>query len=166
MITADVPRLPRDPLKEGQTYVCIDYEVDGEPQCEDPQNFLEEILSAGGATLIDYELPIVASFDDVGVAMEQAIVAQWRTQREINDRDRKLRIGVHLGELDHAVAVMRCANGNQIVFSGTVDSATGGILDARPMALVNIWSDSEPTQLWLSTDSRPDIDGRPLRIPT
>ena len=166
MITADVPRLPRDPSKEGQTYECIDYEVDGEPQGEDPQNFLEEILSAGGATLIDYELPIVACFDDVGVAMEQAIVAQWRIQREINDRDRKLRIGVHLGELDHAVAVMRCANGNQIVFSGTVDSATGGILDARPMALVNIWSDSEPTQLWISTDSRPDIDGRPLRIPT
>ena len=133
--------------------MCIDYEVDGEPQGRDPQNFVEEILVAGGATMINHDVPVVASFDDVGAAMEHAIV-------------RKLRIGVHLGELDHAIAVMRCANGNQIVFSGTVDSATGGMLDARPMALANIWSDSEPTQLWLSTDSRPDIDGRPLRIPT
>ena len=146
--------------------MCIDYEVDGEPQGRDPQNFVEEILVAGGAAMISHDIPVVASFDDVGAAMEHAIIAQWRTQREINDRDRKLRIGVHLGELDHAIAVMRCANGNQIVFSGTVDSATGGMLDARPMALANIWSDSEPTQLWLSTDSRPDIDGRPLRIPT
>ena len=65
----------------------------------------------------------MASFDDVGVVMEQAIVAQWRTN-EINDRDRKLRIGVHLGELDHAVAVMR-AQMEIRSFSGTVDSATG-----------------------------------------
>tara|TARA_Y100001970_G_scaffold272911_1_gene370207 strand:- start:16630 stop:17130 length:501 start_codon:yes stop_codon:yes gene_type:complete len=164
--TADTPRPPGNQSKGPKTYVCVDYELEGEPQGKNPKNFLEEIFLAGGAALINHELPVVASFDDVGVAMEYAVVAQWRTQREINDRNRKLRIGVHFGELDHALAVLGCANGNQIVFSGTVDSATGGILDARPMALANIWSDLEPTQLWLSTDSRPDIDGRPLRVPT
>ncbi|MDP7067616.1 MAG: hypothetical protein QF637_08345 [Acidimicrobiales bacterium] len=153
-------------MERSSTYVCIDYEVAGDPQGADPANLLSEVFVAGGATLLDHPLPIVASFDDAGAAMEVAIVAQWRTQREINDARRKLRIGVHLGELADALAVMECSNGNQIVFSGTVDVATGGTLDARPMALANIGRTSEPTQLWLSTDSRPDIDGRPLRIPT
>ena len=60
--------------------MCIDYEVDGEPQGRDPQNFVEEILVAGGATMINHDIPVVASFDDVGAAMEHAIVAQWRTR--------------------------------------------------------------------------------------
>ena len=151
-------------MGRSSTYVCIDYEIDGDPQGADPVNLITEVFLAGGASLIDHPLPIVASFDDAGTAMEAAVVAQWRTQREINDATRKLRGGVHLGELAEAIVVMKCANGNQIVFSGTVDLATDGTLDARPMALLQFAAG--PTLLWLSTDSRPDIDGRPLRIPT
>ncbi len=148
------------------TYVCVDYEIDGVPQGLEPKSLVENIFSDSGASLIDHQLPVVASFEDATTAVEASIVGQWRVQREINDPHRKLRIGVHVGSLSETVAVLECSNGNQIVFSGAVDLATGGALDARPMALVNIWTDSEPTQLWLSTDSRPDIDGRPLRIPT
>jgi len=148
------------------TYVCVDYEIDGVTQGLEPKSLIESIFLGSGASLIDHQLPVVASFEDPTTAVEASIVGQWRVQREINDPHRKLRIGVHVGSLSETVAVLNCSNGNQIVFSGAVDLATGGALDARPMALANIWTDSEPTQLWLSTDSRPDIDGRPLRIPT
>ncbi|MBM46188.1 MAG: hypothetical protein CL458_08050 [Acidimicrobiaceae bacterium] len=147
-------------------YVCVDYEAGDNPQGLDPCTLVEEIFSDNGADLIDHELPVVAAFDDPSIAMEAAVVGQWRVQREINDPNRKLRIGVHLGSLVEALAVLGCSNGNQIIFSGAVDVATGGALDARLMGQAQLWVDSEPTQLWLSTDSRPDIDGRPLRIPT
>lgn len=146
------------------TYVCVDYELDGVPKGLDPTSLIESIFSDSGASIIDHELPVVASFTDPTAAVEASIVGQWRVQREINDAHRKLRIGVHLGELAEAIVVMKCANGNQIVFSGTVDLATDGTLDARPMAVLQFATG--PTQLWLSTDSRPDIDGRPLHIPT
>ena len=147
-------------------YVCVDYEVDGVPNGPEPKSLIESIFLDSGASLIEHQLPVVASFEDPAAAVEASIVGQWRVQREMNDPHRKLRIGVHVGSLSETVAVLDCSNGNQIVFSGAVDLATGGVLDARPMAVAKIWADSEPTQLWLSTDSRPDIDGRPLRIPT
>ena len=147
-------------------YVCVAYEVDGVPTGPAPQSLIESIFLDNGASLIEHQLPIVASFEDPAAAVEASIVGQWRVQREINDPHRKLRIGVHVGSLSETMVVLDCSNGNQIVFSGAVDLATGGVLDARPMAVAKIWTDSEPTQLWLSTDSRPDIDGRPLRIPT
>ena len=148
------------------TYVCVDYELVDEPQGVDPRSLLESIFSDNDAEFIPHDLPVVAMFDDPPAAVEAAIVGQWRVQREINDSCRRLRIGVHMGSLAEAIAVLAYANGNQIIFSGAIDVATGGALDARPMGLVKVWADSEPTQLWLSTDSRPDIDGRPLRIPT
>ena len=147
-------------------YVCVDYELGDEPQGVDPRSLLENIFSESGASLVQHELPVVAIFNDPSAAMEAAIIGQWRAQREINDPCRKLRIGVHSGTLAEAIAVLACSNGNQIIFSGAIDNATGGALDARPMGLVQLWADSDPTQLWLSTDSRPDIDGRPLRLPT
>ena len=147
-------------------YGCVDYEVDGVPNGPEPKSLIESTFLDNGASLIEHQLPVVASFEDPAAAVEASIVGQWRVQREMNDPHRKLRIGVHVGSLAETVAVLDWANGNQIVFSGAVDLATGGVLDARPMAVAKIWTDSEPTQLWLSTDSRPDIDGRPLRIPT
>ncbi|MFL2987116.1 MAG: hypothetical protein ACJZ57_07720 [Candidatus Poriferisodalaceae bacterium] len=145
-------------------HVCVDYEIDGVPNGAEPKSLVESIFSDSGASFFDHQLPVVASFEDPAVAVEASIVGQWRVQREINDPHRKLRIGVHLGDLGEAIVVMKCANGNQIVFSGTVDLATNGTLDARPMGVLQLATG--PTQLWLSTDSRPDIDGRPLRIPT
>ena len=147
-------------------YVCVDYEVDGVPNGPEPKSLIESTFLDNGASLIEHPLPVVASFEDPAAAVEASIVGQWRVQREINDPHRKLRIGVHVGSLSETMVVLDCSNGNQIGFSGAVDLATGGVLDARPMAVAKIWTDSEPTQLWLSTDSRPDIDGRPLRIPT
>ena len=148
------------------TFVCVDYEIEGTPLGLDPTRLLIEVFLSSGASLADHQLPVVASFEDPAAAMEASIVAQWRTQREINDPSRKVRVGVHMGRLWEAVAVLNCSNGNQIVFTGEVDTITGGTLDARPMALAQIWPGSDPVQLWLSTDSRPDIDGRPLRVPT
>ena len=148
------------------TFVCVDYEIEGTPVGLDPTQLLIDVFSSNGALLVEHELPVVASFEDPAVAMEASIIGQWRTQREINDPSRRVRIGVHIGDLREAIAVLNCSNGNQIVFSGQVDAFTGGNLDARPMALARIWPDSDPVQLWLSTDSRPDIDGRPLRVPT
>ena len=148
------------------TYVCVDYEIVGIPQRAEPTELVTEIFEAKGALLVDHETSLVACFDDPANAVEAAVVAQWRTQRDINDPGRKMRIGIHLGDLSQAFAVLGCSNGNQIVFSGQIDVETGGTLDARPMVRAQLWPDIEPVQLWLSTDSRPDIDGRPLRLPT
>lgn len=157
---------PERKEEESGTYVCVEFEIGGEPLGPDPRTLVETIFMDNGANLIEHELPVLAAFDDPAKAVEAAIVCQWRVQREIDDPCRKLRIGVHSGSLSEAIAVLECSNGNQIIFSGAIDVATGGALDARPMGLATIWADSKPTQLWLSTDSRPDIDGRPLRIPT
>jgi hypothetical protein len=55
-------------------------------------------------------------------------------------------------------------NGNQIIFTQEIDIATNGMLDARLLGNFKL-SDSEPVrQLWLSTDSRPKIDARPVRL--
>lgn len=153
-------------LTRNFTYVCVDYEIVGIPQSVEPTELVTEIFEAKGALIVDHEMSLVGCFDDAANAVEAAVVAQWRTQRDINDPGRKMRVGVHLGELSQALAVLRCSNGNQIVFSGQVDAETGGTLDARPMVRAQLWADGEPVQLWLSTDSRPDIDGRPLRLPT
>ncbi|HIF67350.1 MAG TPA: hypothetical protein EYG17_04365 [Acidimicrobiia bacterium] len=148
------------------TYVCVDYEIVGIPQSVEPTELVTEIFEAKGALIVDHETSLVGCFDDAANAVEAAVVAQWRTQREINDPGRKMRIGIHPGDLSQALAVLGCSNGNQIVFSGQIDDVTGGTLDARPMVRAQLWADGEPVQLWLSTDSRPDIDGRPLRLPT
>jgi hypothetical protein len=148
------------------TYVCVDYEIVGIPQSVEPTELVTEIFEAKGALIVDHETSLVGCFDDAANAVEAAVVAQWRTQREINDPGRKMRIGIHPGDLSQALAVLGCSNGNQIVFSGQIDDVTGGTLDARPMVRAQLWDDGEPVQLWLSTDSRPDIDGRPLRLPT
>jgi hypothetical protein len=153
-------------LTRNFTYVCVDYEIVGIPQSVEPTELVTEIFEAKGALIVDHEMSLVGCFDDAANAVEAAVVAQWRTQRDINDPGRKMRIGIHLGDLSQALAVLRCSNGNQIVFSGQVDAETGGTLDARPMVRAQLWADGEPVQLWLSTDSRPDIDGRPLRLPT
>jgi len=155
-----------DQVTRNLTYVCVDYEIVGIPQSVEPTELVTEIFEAKGALIVDHETSLVGCFDDAANAVEAAVVAQWRTQREINDPGRKMRIGIHPGDLSQALAVLGCSNGNQIVFSGQIDDVTGGTLDARPMVRAQLWADGEPVQLWLSTDSRPDIDGRPLRLPT
>jgi hypothetical protein len=155
-----------DQVTRNLTYVCVDYEIVGIPQSVEPTELVTEIFEAKGALIVSHESAVVACFDDPANAVEAAVVAQWRTQRDINDPGRKMRVGIHLGDLSHALAVLGCSNGNQIVFSGQIDDVTGGTLDARPMVRAQLWADGEPVQLWLSTDSRPDIDGRPLRLPT
>ena len=147
------------------TYACIDYEIVGIPQSVEPSELVTEIFESMGALIVDHETFFVGCFEDPANAVEAAVIAQWRTQREINDPGRKMRIGIHLGDLSQALAVLGCSNGNQIVFSGQIDDVTGGTLDARPMVRAQLWPDGEPVQLWLSTDSRPDIDSRPLQLP-
>mgnify|MGYP001159400860 FL=1 len=149
-----------------RTYVCFDYEINGVPSGSDPTPLISAVLAEHGAAAVELNGLIWAEFSDSAAAVEAAIVSQWRVQREIKDDARKLRVGVHRGSLNQTHLVLACANGNQIVFTQAVDEATGGTLDARPMQRVALWSETEPTQLWLSTDSRPDIDGRPLRVRT
>lgn len=131
--------------------------------------FEQKIADAGGKPLAD--ALVAAAFDDAAAAAEAAIVGQWSVQRLEEHPCVKVRVGVH-ADADReaatigAAALCEVANGNQIIMSGAVDTATGGVVDARPMGIVDLDGLGGPTQLWLVTDSRPDVDRRPLRIPT
>ena len=133
---------------------------------------LHAALHAHGATRVvaaSEEAGVVhAVFDDAAAAVEAAVVAQWNVQK-MDDPGLKLRVGVHASADDQAAtagsaAVASVANGNQILASGSVDQATGGVLDARPMGMIELATEG-PVQLWLMTDSRPDVDRRPLNLP-
>ena len=126
------------------------------------------VVSTGGGEPIAAAGLFVARFDAAAAAGEAAIVGQWNVQRLEPQPGFKLRVGLHSDEsLDRATAgahaLCEAANGNQILMSGAVDILSGGTLDARPMGVAQLPGDGGQTQLWLMTDSRPDVDPRPLR---
>ena len=104
----------------------------------------------------------VLCFVEAAEAVEAAVVAQWKFQR--SQSEAKARIGIHIGDLSTALELVFVTNGNQIIFTQEIDIATNGMLDARLLGNFKL-SDSEPVrQLWLSTDSRPKVDARPVRL--
>ena len=116
----------------------------------------------GGAAIEAGGDQVAAGFGEASAAAEAAIVGQWNAQR-LDGETPKLRVGVGDSE-DSAAALAEAANGNQILMSAAVDLATGGMLDARPIGLVTLPGADESSQLWLMTDSRPDVDRRPPRL--
>ena len=55
-------------------YVCVDYEVDGVPNGPEPKSLIESIFLDNGASLIEHQLPIVASFEDPAAAVEASLL--------------------------------------------------------------------------------------------
>ena len=154
MTSQDAAFPPRDQVGRSSTYVCIDYEIDGDPQGADPVNLITEVFLAGGASLIDHPLPIVASFDDAGTAMEAAVVAQWRTQREINDATRKLRVGVHLGELAEAIKSSENVNNDYKDYRAKKDSEISSIKNQ----LADVTSENEKMKIKINGYEREVFD--------
>ena len=112
---------------------------------------------------------VVGCFAEPAAAVEAAVLGQWAVQRREPHPGVKARVGIHLAaaramSAEGAAALCAMANGNQIVVSGPVDTATGGTLDARPMGMVALAPTADPVQVWLMTDSRTDVDRRPLRL--
>jgi class 3 adenylate cyclase len=132
----------------------------------------DQVTGVGGGRAFDPPGAVfAAAFDDPAAAVEASIVGQWNVQRLERHPGVKVRVGLHVeggqdGAAMGAAALSEVANGNQILFSGSVDAATNGLLDARPMGVVELEGMSAPTQVWMVTDSRPDVDGRPLRLPS
>ncbi len=124
--------------------------------------FVGGILVERGGQVCDAPGSVVR-FVDAAAAVEAAVVGQWTAQRADPPLGVKVRIGIDSSE-PGALALLRAANGNQILMSNAVDQATGGMIDARPMGMVILPGHDAPGSVWLSTDSRPDIDGRPPRL--
>lgn len=153
------------------TVVRFDAEVLDEGEAASRGDDVASTLTAAiedGAGVATDDGVLTARFGDPAAAVEAAVVGQWNVQK-LGSVGLKLRVGIHTDD-DPATAAVGAealadiANGNQILASGAVDVATGGMLDARPMGTVRL-AGAEPVQIWLMTDSRPDVDRRPLILP-
>lgn len=144
------------------TWVCATFEAEDKKNELEAQELLSSLLMDAGGVAVAHDCVLVLCFVEALEAMEAAVVAQWKFQR--SQSEAKARIGIHIGDLSTALELVFVTNGNQIIFTEEIDIATNGMLDARLLGNFKL-SDSEPVrQLWLSTDSRPKIDARPVRL--
>lgn len=146
------------------TWVCATFEAANKKIEIKAQELLCSILENAGGVAMAHDFATVLRFDEAREAVEAAVVAQWKVQRSQSKSEAKAQIGIHIGDLSTALELVRVTNGNQIIFTQEIDIATNGMLDARLLGNFKL-RDSEPArQLWLSTDSRPKIDARPVRL--
>lgn len=146
------------------TWVCATFEAKDKKNELKAQELLSSILVDAGGVAVAHDFVSVLCFEEAGEAVEAAVVAQWKVQRSQSKSEAKARIGIHIGDLSTALELVFVTNGNQIIFTQEIDIATNGMIDARLLGNFKL-SDSEPVrQLWLSTDSRPKIDARPVRL--
>tara|TARA_B110000003_G_C16627840_1_gene525502 strand:- start:1030 stop:1479 length:450 start_codon:yes stop_codon:yes gene_type:complete len=144
------------------TWVCTTFEAQDKKNELEAQELLSSILVDAGGVAVAHDFVSVLCFVEAAEAVEAAVVAQWKFQR--SQSEAKARIGIHIGDLSTALELVFVTNGNQIIFTQEIDIATNGMLDARLLGNFKL-SDSEPVrQLWLSTDSRPKVDARPVRL--
>jgi hypothetical protein len=144
------------------TWVCATFEAQDKKNELKAQELLSSILVDAGGVAVAHDFVSVLCFGEAVEAVEAAVVAQWKVQR--SQSEAKARIGIHIGDLSTALELVFVTNGNQIIFTQEIDIATNGMLDARLLGNFKL-SDFEPVrQLWLSTDSRPKIDARPVRL--